>query len=124
MEIILKSIAYGFLCGHRNCFLRDPMNVVDAIVVTVSLVNIGLTVGGYENHVHLRILRVVRLVRILKISLQLKRVINCLISSVQKIGYFLVLYVLVLFVYSVVGMLVLLYLACLFNKHVLLSFLL
>lgn len=102
-EMILKSIAYGFVFGHSKCYLRDPMNMLDFFVLLISAVNIIITYYGTTRQISFRVLRVIRIVRMLKVSPKLKRVINCLINSVQKIIYFLALYILILFLYSVIG---------------------
>ena len=103
IEALLKSIAYGFVIGHRNCYLRKPMNIVDFVVVIFSLVNILMDILGFSQYMQLKEVRIIRIIRMLKISKQLKRVINCLVNSLQKICYFLVLYLLVLFIYSIIG---------------------
>lgn len=103
VEVILKSIAYGFIIGHKNCYLRDPMNVVDFLAVAFSLFNMYVSLMGKPERFQFKTIRIIRVVRMLKISTNLKRVINCLMNSLQRITYFLVLYVLLLFIYSVIG---------------------
>ena len=103
IEIILKSIAYGLVFGHTNCYLRDPMNVMDTIVVFVAFLNFYLKQFDVDDFVHLRMLRAIRVLRILKLSSELKEVINCLINSVHKICHFLLLYLLINYVYAIIG---------------------
>lgn len=103
IELILKSVAYGFVFGHKNCYLRDPINVIDALVVFSSLLNFVLNQYGLTDFVQLRMLRAIRVVRILKLSSELKEVLNCLFNSVQKILHFLLLYILVNYVYAIIG---------------------
>jgi len=103
VEVIMKSIAYGFVFGHSNCYLRKYMNMVDFVAVVFSIVNIVIKQMGYPEHLQFKTIRIIRIVRMLKISSQLKRVINCLVNSLQRICYFLVLYILIIFVYSVIG---------------------
>ena len=76
---------------------------MDAFVVSVSLANICIDTLGYSGILQLDVLRVLRIVRILKVSSQVKYVLDCLIQSLQKMVYFLVLYMIMLFVYSVIG---------------------
>ena len=103
-EIILKSIAYGFILGHRKCYLRSILNLVDAFVVIISILNITLRYMESKSEFSIiRVLRVIRVVRMLRLSSQLKHVINCLVNSVQKIVYFLVLNILILLIYSIIG---------------------
>ena len=103
MEVILKSIAYGFVLGHKNCYMRNYMNIVDFVVVAFSLFNMGVSMMGKPDRFQFKTVRIIRVVRMLKISSNLKRVINCLVNSLQRIIYFLVLYILLLFIYSVIG---------------------
>jgi len=103
IEVILKSIAYGFVMGHKNCYLRSYMNIIDFVAVFFSLFNIFITLVGDSEHLQFKTIRIIRVVRMLKISTDLKRVINCLVNSLQRITYFLVLYVLILFIYAVIG---------------------
>ena len=103
MEIVLKSIAYGFVLGHSKCYLRTPINMIDTAVVCVSVANIIMELMGHEHSVQLQVFRVLRVVRMLKVLTNLKRVIDCLLGSLQKIIYFLVLYLLIVFLYSIIG---------------------
>ena len=103
IEVILKSIAYGFVLGHKNCYMRSYMNIVDFLVVAFSLFNIGVSMMGKPDRFQFKTVRIIRVVRMLKISSNLKRVINCLVNSLQRITYFLALYLLLLFIYSVIG---------------------
>ena len=89
IEVILKSIAYGFVMGHKNCYLRSYMNIIDFVAVFFSLFNIFITVVGDAEHLQFKTIRIIRVVRMLKISTNLKRVINCLVNSLQRITYFL-----------------------------------
>lgn len=102
VEIILKAIAYGLVLGHKKCYLRDPMNVVDTIVVVIAIFRFFLGLAGID-FVTFRMMRAVRVVRILKLSNDLKEVINCLFNSIQKICHFLLLYLLINYAYALVG---------------------
>lgn len=79
------------------------MNIVDFVVVAFSLFNIGVSMVGKPDRFQFKTVRIIRVVRMLKISSNLKRVINCLVNSLQRITYFLALYLLLLFIYSVIG---------------------
>ena len=79
------------------------MNVVDFLVVMVAIFNLILNLSNIDNFLHLRMLRAIRVLRILKMSSELKKVINCLFNSIQKICHFLLLYILINYVYALIG---------------------
>eukprot|EP00794_Sanderia_malayensis_P011435 gene11437-12631_t len=103
VEIVLKIIVYGLIFGHRSCFLRDKMNVTDTIIVVLSVTNIILDAVGIDVPLQLRVLRVLRVFRGLKISKDLQCVVNCLVTTLGKIFNYFLLYLLLLFIYAVIG---------------------
>ena len=103
VEIVLKIITYGFVIGHRSCFLRDPLNAMDITVVLLSIINAILEATNQDVPLQLRVLRILRVFRAFKISKQLKHVVNCLVAAFRKIVNYFFFYILLLFVYAVVG---------------------
>ena len=45
IEMIMKIVAYGLVL-HKNAYLRSGWNVLDAVVVTVSLMDMYINYGG------------------------------------------------------------------------------
>ena len=103
MEIIIKIIAFGLVLGDKGCYLRDRFNVIDVIVTLISLVSLSIKAAGVTIPVSLNVLRVLRVLRVIRIADALRYVVHCLIGSLIKIFSFFLVYMLVLFVYSVIG---------------------
>lgn len=61
MEAIMKIIAFGFVMNGENSYIRNPANIIDFIVVIVSIAS--LMTDGNQN---LSVLKVFRLLRILR----------------------------------------------------------
>ncbi len=103
IEIIVKMISFGLVLGHPACYLRDKLNVIDSVVVLLSLINILLHTLNINPPLHLRVLRVLRVFRGLKVSKDLQHVVNCLVSTLAKIFNYFLLYMLLLLIYAVIG---------------------
>ena len=81
LECILKIISQGFFKG-KHAYLRSGWNVMDFVLVLISLVGI---VPGVPNLSVIRSIRVLRPLRTLSKVAGLKRVVNTLIASVMDL---------------------------------------
>jgi hypothetical protein len=87
--------------------MRDKINIFDACLVTISLIEYFLNSGdnsGFSAFRALRIfkvLRVTRLIRSLKYMRVIMRVLSATIGSALYVGILLLLFI---FVYSILGM--------------------
>ena len=101
IECSLKLISYGFLF-HKGAFCRVPFNILDVVVVTVSLISIfgGSGIGFLKI---LRVLRVLRPLRAINRAPGLKQVVQCMIVSVKSIGNIMAVTVLLIFMFGVIG---------------------
>ena len=101
LECTLKLISYGFLF-HKGAFCRTAFNVLDVVVVTVSLISIfgGSGIGFLKI---LRVLRVLRPLRAINRAPGLKQVVQCMIVSVKSIGNIMAVTVLLIFMFGVIG---------------------
>merc|ERR1712142_1371129 len=101
LECSLKLISYGFLF-HPGAFCRTAFNVLDVVVVSVSLISIfgGSGIGFLKI---LRVLRVLRPLRAINRAKGLKKVVQCLIVSVKTIGNIVVVTLLLQFLFAVIG---------------------
>ncbi|KAF5296914.1 hypothetical protein FQA39_LY12271 [Lamprigera yunnana] len=101
LELLLKTIAYGCIL-HDGAFLRSAFNVLDLVVVCVSMVSIiqgeGLSVVKI-----LRVLRVLRPLRAINRAKGLKRVVQCVIVAVKTIGNIVLVTCLLEFMFAVIG---------------------
>ena len=101
LECTLKLISYGFLF-HPGAFCRTAFNVLDVVVVSVSLISIfgGSGIGFLKI---LRVLRVLRPLRAINRAPGLKQVVQCMIVSVKSIGNIMAVTVLLIFMFGVIG---------------------
>merc|ERR1719158_2438980 len=101
IECTLKLVSYGFLF-HKGAFCRVPFNILDVVVVTVSLISIfgGSGIGFLKI---LRVLRVLRPLRAINRAPGLKQVVQCMIVSVKSIGNIMAVTVLLIFMFGVIG---------------------
>jgi hypothetical protein len=101
-ELVLKNISLGTID-----YLRDKINVFDAILVSISLVEFITSSGGNSGFSAFRalrifrVLRVTRLIRSLKYMRVIMRVLSNTIGSAIYIGLLLFLFI---FVYAILGM--------------------
>jgi len=101
VECFLKLVTYGFLF-HEGAFCRIAFNVLDVVVVSVSLISIfgGSGIGFLKI---LRVLRVLRPLRAINRAPGLKQVVQCMIVSVKSIYNILIVTVLLIFMFGVIG---------------------
>ncbi|XP_066912648.1 muscle calcium channel subunit alpha-1-like [Clytia hemisphaerica] len=103
VEIIIKLVAYGVFL-HEGSFCRSLFNMLDLLIVSVSVIAIILR-GSKEISV-VRILRVVRVLRPLRAinrAKGLKHVVSCVIVALRSIGNIVVVTVLFIFMFAVIG---------------------
>ena len=82
IELVLKSIAWGFVCG-REAYLTDPWNVLDFVVVIISWLTMMLTsISALKSLKSLRLLRVFRVLRAINKLPGLKAITKALLHSV------------------------------------------
>jgi len=80
-ECVLKIMSQGFVNG-KNAYLRDGFNLLDFVLVLISLIGI---IPGVPNLSVVRSIRVLRPLRTLSKVAGLKRVVNTLIASVMDL---------------------------------------
>ena len=101
-EIGLKLIVFG-LIFHKGAFCRSPANLLDILVVSVSLVSFFFSSGAISTVKILRVCRVLRPLRAINRAKGLKRVIQCTIVAIQTIGNIVVVTALLQFMFAVMG---------------------
>ncbi|KAL1493061.1 hypothetical protein ABEB36_011199 [Hypothenemus hampei] len=102
VELLLKTISYGCIL-HKGAFLRSAFNVLDLVVVCVSLVSIFNSQGAMSVVKILRVLRVLRPLRAINRAKGLKHVVQCVIVAVKTIGNILMVTSLLQFMFAVIG---------------------
>ncbi|XP_046597260.1 muscle calcium channel subunit alpha-1 isoform X2 [Neodiprion lecontei] len=101
VEICLKMISYGFVI-HEGAFCRSAFNLLDLLVVCVSISSIYLPSAMAVLKIF-RVLRVLRPLRAINRAKGLKHVVQCVIVAVKTIGNIVLVTSLLQFVFAVIG---------------------
>ncbi|XP_050528815.1 muscle calcium channel subunit alpha-1-like isoform X2 [Daktulosphaira vitifoliae] len=105
VEIFFKMISYGFAL-HDGAFCRSFFNLLDLLVVAVSLVSVfsrNANAGTMSLVKILRVLRVLRPLRAINRAKGLKHVVQCVIVAVKTIGNIVLVTCLLQFMFAVIG---------------------
>ncbi|XP_037295286.1 muscle calcium channel subunit alpha-1 isoform X2 [Manduca sexta] len=102
LELFLKLVTYGLIL-HQGAFLRSAFNVLDMLVVCVSLVSMSFKSGSISVVKILRVFRVLRPLRAINRAKGLKHVVQCVIVAIKTIGNILLVTSLLQFMFAVMG---------------------
>uniref|UniRef100_A0A3B1K9Y5 Voltage-dependent L-type calcium channel subunit alpha n=1 Tax=Astyanax mexicanus TaxID=7994 RepID=A0A3B1K9Y5_ASTMX len=102
IEIVLKMTVYGAIL-HTGSFCRNAFNILDLIVVVVSLLSMGLESSAISVIKILRVLRVLRPLRALNRAKGLKHVVQCVFVAIQTIGNIILVTMLLNFMFACIG---------------------
>lgn len=102
-ECLLKSIAFGFVRG-KGAYLRDGWNVLDVIVVMVSVLNFVPGLQNFSISI-LRGFRVLRPLRSISRLPNLRKIINALVGSLGELANAMVPLLFILICFSLFGLL-------------------
>nr|XP_026689963.1 voltage-dependent L-type calcium channel subunit alpha-1D isoform X2 [Ciona intestinalis] len=102
VEIILKMVAYGVIL-HKGSFCRNSFNLLDLLVVGVSLISIFGNSDGFSVVKILRVLRVLRPLRAINRAKGLKHVVQCVIVAISTIGNIFIITTLLQFMFACIG---------------------
>ncbi|XP_058464839.1 muscle calcium channel subunit alpha-1 isoform X1 [Malaya genurostris] len=102
IELLLKLISYGFLL-HDGAFCRSAFNLLDLLVVCVSLISMFFSSGAISVIKILRVLRVLRPLRAINRAKGLKYVVKCVIVAIKTIGNIMLVTYLLQFMFAVIG---------------------
>lgn len=99
LEAVLKIIGMGF-----REFKKDKFNIFDAVVVAISLFELGLSDGSGGAVSAMRAFRLFRIVKLARSWESLKLLIDSIAHTIAAIGNFTILLGLFMYVYSLLGM--------------------
>ncbi|XP_060516431.1 muscle calcium channel subunit alpha-1 isoform X4 [Cylas formicarius] len=102
VELLLKTISYGCIL-HKGAFFRSAFNVLDLVVVCVSVMSIVNSQSAMSVVKILRVLRVLRPLRAINRAKGLKHVVQCVIVAVKTIGNIVLVTCLLQFMFAVIG---------------------
>ncbi|CAG5117509.1 unnamed protein product, partial [Candidula unifasciata] len=102
IEIIIKIITYGLML-HKGSFCRSMFNMLDFMVVAVSLISFPLDNQAISVVKILRVLRVLRPLRAINRAKGLKHVVQCVIVALRTIYNIILVTFLLNFMFAVMG---------------------
>ncbi|NXI54348.1 CAC1S protein, partial [Chloroceryle aenea] len=102
VEIVLKMTAYGAFL-HKGSFCRNSFNILDLLVVAVSLTSMGIESSTISVVKILRVLRVLRPLRAINRAKGLKHVVQCVFVAIKTIGNIVVVTTLLQFMFACIG---------------------
>uniref|UniRef100_A0A3Q1F830 Voltage-dependent L-type calcium channel subunit alpha n=1 Tax=Acanthochromis polyacanthus TaxID=80966 RepID=A0A3Q1F830_9TELE len=102
IEIVLKMTVYGAFM-HEGSFCRNSFNILDLIVVTVSLLSMGMESSAISVVKILRVLRVLRPLRAINRAKGLKHVVQCVFVAIKTIGNIVLVTMLLNFLFACIG---------------------
>uniref|UniRef100_A0A8C7V4H6 Voltage-dependent L-type calcium channel subunit alpha n=1 Tax=Oncorhynchus mykiss TaxID=8022 RepID=A0A8C7V4H6_ONCMY len=101
-EILLKMTAFGAFL-HKGAFCRNYFNLLDLLVVGVSLVSFGIQSSAISVVKILRVLRVLRPLRAINRAKGLKHVVQCVFVAIRTIGNIMIVTTLLQFMFACIG---------------------
>uniref|UniRef100_A0A3Q2WCL3 Voltage-dependent L-type calcium channel subunit alpha n=1 Tax=Haplochromis burtoni TaxID=8153 RepID=A0A3Q2WCL3_HAPBU len=103
IEIVLKMTVYGAFM-HKGSFCRNSFNILDLIVVGVSLLSMGMRSSAISVVKILRVLRVLRPLRAINRAKGLKQhVVQCVFVAIKTIGNIVLVTLLLNFMFACIG---------------------
>ncbi|XP_042353799.1 dihydropyridine-sensitive L-type skeletal muscle calcium channel subunit alpha-1-like isoform X2 [Plectropomus leopardus] len=93
---------YGAIL-HKGSFCRNSFNILDLLVVSVSLLSMGMESSAISVVKILRVLRVLRPLRAINRAKGLKHVVQCVFVAVKTIGNIVLVTMLLDFMFACIG---------------------
>eukprot|EP01062_Namystynia_karyoxenos_P015970 TRINITY_DN1582_c0_g5_i1.p1 TRINITY_DN1582_c0_g5~~TRINITY_DN1582_c0_g5_i1.p1 ORF type:complete len:2356 (+),score=741.40 TRINITY_DN1582_c0_g5_i1:94-7161(+) len=108
IEMLLKLVAFGFFLASKDGlpdvpYIRDPWNVLDMIIVLVSVLAIALENSNLQFLRVLRTFRALRPLRVISRRRGLRMVVVTLLRSMASIGPVALIAILVFLVFGILG---------------------
>lgn len=95
-------MVYGLVL-HKGSFCRNAFNLLDILVVAVSLISFVLKSDAISVVKILRVLRVLRPLRAINRAKGLKHVVQCVIVAVKTIGNIMLVTFMLQFMFAIIG---------------------
>uniref|UniRef100_A0A674E1H4 Voltage-dependent L-type calcium channel subunit alpha n=1 Tax=Salmo trutta TaxID=8032 RepID=A0A674E1H4_SALTR len=102
VEVVLKMTVYGAIM-HPGSFCRNSFNILDLIVVSVSLLSMLMESSAISVVKILRVLRVLRPLRAINRAKGLKHVVQCVFVAIKTIGNIVLVTMLLDFMFACIG---------------------
>uniref|UniRef100_A0A7N4PVR4 Voltage-dependent L-type calcium channel subunit alpha n=1 Tax=Sarcophilus harrisii TaxID=9305 RepID=A0A7N4PVR4_SARHA len=101
-NLVKSMTAYGAFL-HKGSFLRNYFNILDLLVVAVSLISMGIESSTISVVKILRVLRVLRPLRAINRAKGLKHVVQCVFVAIRTIGNIVLVTTLLQFMFACIG---------------------
>ncbi|KAG8535304.1 hypothetical protein GDO81_028885, partial [Engystomops pustulosus] len=102
MRPVFQMTAYGAFL-HKGSFCRNYFNILDLLVVSVSLISFGIQSSAINVVKILRVLRVLRPLRAINRAKGLKHVVQCVFVAIRTIGNIVIVTTLLQFMFACIG---------------------
>uniref|UniRef100_A0A8C5HFI5 Voltage-dependent L-type calcium channel subunit alpha n=1 Tax=Gouania willdenowi TaxID=441366 RepID=A0A8C5HFI5_GOUWI len=102
LQLLLIMTAYGAFL-HKGSFCRNYFNILDLVVVSVSLISSGIQSSAINVVKILRVLRVLRPLRAINRAKGLKHVVQCVFVAIRTIGNIVIVTTLLQFMFACIG---------------------
>eukprot|EP00286_Rhodomonas_abbreviata_P000788 CAMPEP_0181288586 /NCGR_PEP_ID=MMETSP1101-20121128/414_1 /TAXON_ID=46948 /ORGANISM="Rhodomonas abbreviata, Strain Caron Lab Isolate" /LENGTH=992 /DNA_ID=CAMNT_0023392723 /DNA_START=425 /DNA_END=3403 /DNA_ORIENTATION=+ len=102
LEMVMKIISDG-LFAHRHAYLRNPWNVLDCVIVAISLFSSFGSGESLKSLKALRALRALRPLRVIKRNPGLRIAVVCLLSSIPAMFNVIVVVLVWFSMYAMLG---------------------
>ncbi|KAG7268417.1 hypothetical protein CRUP_028033, partial [Coryphaenoides rupestris] len=97
-----QMTTYGAIL-HQGSFCRNSFNILDLLVVSVSLLSMGMESSAISVVKILRVLRVLRPLRAINRAKGLKHVVQCVFVAIKTIGNIVLVTMLLDFMFACIG---------------------
>lgn len=101
-EFLLKSISLGFVFG-KGTYLRDSWNILDFIIVAISLVDLTTTGVNLSIFKLFRLLRALRPLRFISHNKSMRVIVNALVESFQALANVSIVILIVWLIFAILG---------------------
>uniref|UniRef100_A0A3B4YVJ7 Voltage-dependent L-type calcium channel subunit alpha n=1 Tax=Seriola lalandi dorsalis TaxID=1841481 RepID=A0A3B4YVJ7_SERLL len=101
-SLVFQMTTYGAIL-HKGSFCRNSFNILDLLVVSVSLLSMGMESSAISVVKILRVLRVLRPLRAINRAKGLKHVVQCVFVAVKTIGNIVLVTMLLDFMFACIG---------------------
>lgn len=103
IEALFKIITFGFLFNKSKSYLRNGWNIIDFVVVIVSIISLALTNNKIKTVKILRLLRVLRPLRVISRNKGLRIGIQALFKALPNIFNVIVISLLFFVIFAIIG---------------------
>jgi len=104
LEMLIKIVVLGFAFNGESSYIRDPWNILDFLIVTVSVLSLSLSnMGQLRSLKALRMFRVLRPLRMISRNPGLRIAIQSLLNAAVPIANVLIVNLLCNFLFAILG---------------------